>query len=62
MKRDFSTEQVFNKINVAESLPDGELSTGIQLARDTLKPLCDADEVAMDACKVPDKRSFFAFM
>ena len=62
MKRGFSTEQTFNKIYVAESLPDGELSTGIQLARDTLKLLCDVNEVAMDACNIGDKQSFFAFM
>lgn len=62
MKRDFSTEQVFNKIYVAESLRDGELSTGIQLARDTLKLLCDDNQVAMDACKIRDKQSFVAFM
>lgn len=61
MKQYFSTEMIYNKIYICEALPDGELSTGIQLARD-IKPLCDIQEVAMDACKINDKQLFMIFM
>ena len=62
MKRNFSTGQIYNKIYVCEALQDNEQSTGIQLARDTLKPLCDMKEVYMDAYKISDKRQFMVFM
>ena len=54
----YSTEQTYSKIYVCEALQDDELSTGMQLARDTLKLLCDN----MEAYKVSDKREFMAFM
>lgn len=49
MQRYFSTDQIYNKIYVCEALPDNDLSTGIQLARDTLKPLCDTKGVGLEA-------------
>ena len=62
MKKYFSTEQTYNKIYVCEALPDNDQSTGIQLARDTLKLSCDMKGIYMDACKISDKRQFMTFM
>ena len=58
----FSTEQTYSKIYVCEALQDDEPSTGMKLARDTLKLLCDMKEICMDARKVSDKGQFMAFM
>ena len=62
MQRYFSTAQTYNKIYVCEALPDNDLSTGIQLARDTLKPLCDTKGVGLETYKIRDKPQFMIFM
>ncbi len=62
MQRYYSTEQSYNKIYVCEALPDGDLSTGIQLARDTLRPLCDVKGVGLEACRIGEKPEFGVFM
>lgn len=64
MKQYFSTEMIYNKIYVCEALPDGELSTGIQLAQE-IKLRCDIQDIPefyTDPCQISDKRQFMTFM
>jgi hypothetical protein len=62
MIKNFNASCTYNKIIVVQSLPDGELKTGLRLAKDELLPLCNQYDVGLDYVQIADRNHFFEFM
>lgn len=62
MIKNFSAECTYNKLIVVQSLPDGELKTGLRLAYDELDPLCNQYQLGLDYVQVANEKQFIRFM
>lgn len=62
MVKNFSAECIYNKIFVVQSLPKGELKTGLRLAEDELNSLCDQYDLGLDYVQLENGNQFIKFM